>query len=161
QSLPMTRSLVLAAAASLALAPPALAAPPLVTGPRELTPGPASFHLSARGARGYRCALDGHVAVACPAAYHVTLGTGRHALRVRAVDAHGRPGQLATAAITVIPAPQSVRVGASPVNLAFGAGSLWVACNGDGTVARVDPGSGRILQRVQVGGGPAGVTAGD
>jgi DNA-binding beta-propeller fold protein YncE len=33
----------------------------------------------------------------------------------------------------------TIRVGLAPRGLAVGAGSVWVACTGDGTIWRIDP----------------------
>ena len=47
----------------------------------------------------------------------------------------------------------SFTVGSNPVGIAFGLGSLWIANSGDGTVTRLDPGSGRT-KTIHVGGSP-------
>jgi YVTN family beta-propeller protein len=44
-------------------------------------------------------------------------------------------------------------VGTNPFGVAYGAGSLWVANNGDGTVTRLDPATGRATT-IPVGAGP-------
>jgi YVTN family beta-propeller protein len=48
----------------------------------------------------------------------------------------------------------SLAVGQSPSGIAYGAGSLWVANTGEGTVSRVDPASNRVLQSISVGVSP-------
>ena len=50
-----------------------------------------------------------------------------------------------------------IATGANPDGIAFGAGSLWVANGGDRTVAQVDPPTAKVVRRVVVGNGPAGV----
>jgi DNA-binding beta-propeller fold protein YncE len=52
-----------------------------------------------------------------------------------------------------------VRVGGSPVGAAFGDGSLWVA-DFRGTVARVDPATGRVRARIHFAGQPQTIAAG-
>ena len=48
----------------------------------------------------------------------------------------------------------TIDVGGAPTALAFGAGSLWVA-DGDGrTVAQVDPGTNKVLQRIEAANAP-------
>jgi len=48
----------------------------------------------------------------------------------------------------------TIDVGGAPIALAFGAGSLWVA-DGDGRrVAQVDPGSNKVLQRIEAANAP-------
>jgi YVTN family beta-propeller protein len=47
----------------------------------------------------------------------------------------------------------------APLGVAAGAGSLWVANSGDGTVTRIDPVSGRVVETIAVGGSPNGIAA--
>jgi len=54
---------------------------------------------------------------------------------------------------------RAFRVGVSPGGVAVGAGSVWVADSG-GTVARVDPATGRI-RTILAGGSPAGIVYAD
>jgi YVTN family beta-propeller protein len=54
----------------------------------------------------------------------------------------------------------STPIGARPAGIASGAGSLWVSSPTDGTVLRVDPVSHTVIQRIAVGGGPAGIALG-
>ncbi|MCI3277215.1 ABC transporter substrate-binding protein [Streptomyces cylindrosporus] len=49
-----------------------------------------------------------------------------------------------------------VRVGQSPDGLAWGAGSVWAANSGDGSVSRIDPET-RAVQLIPVGAGPVAV----
>jgi YVTN family beta-propeller protein len=44
--------------------------------------------------------------------------------------------------------------------LAFGAGTLWASERAAGRVARIDPKSGRVIQPIAVGNGPAGIAFG-
>ena len=44
--------------------------------------------------------------------------------------------------------------------VAFGAGSVWVASALDGQVARIDPATGRIVARIDVGTGLRELAAG-
>lgn len=53
----------------------------------------------------------------------------------------------------------AIGVGADPVDVALGAGSVWVANDGDGTVSRVDPGSETVVATVPVGQNPREVVA--
>jgi YVTN family beta-propeller protein len=41
--------------------------------------------------------------------------------------------------------------------MAFGAGSVWVANAGDGTVSRIDPVTGRVVRTIEVGGSPTDI----
>jgi DNA-binding beta-propeller fold protein YncE len=50
-----------------------------------------------------------------------------------------------TASATVVGKP--IQVGRNPVSLAAGAGSVWVANADDGTLTRLDSGSGRVQER--------------
>lgn len=52
----------------------------------------------------------------------------------------------------------SVPVGESPEGMAYGAGSLWATNTGDGTVSRIDPGDGRVVQTIRVGARPNAIT---
>ena len=45
--------------------------------------------------------------------------------------------------------------------IAVGSGSVWVANSGDGTVSRVDPEQGRVIEVIQVGGSPQSVVYAD
>ena len=56
--------------------------------------------------------------------------------------------------------PSQIDVGGEPTALAFDGRSLWVANGDQRTVAQVDPGSNRVLQRLPVGNASRGVAAG-
>ena len=53
------------------------------------------------------------------------------------------------------------RSGWRPIGVAFGAGSIWVANAGDGTVSRIDPITGRVVRTIDVGGSPTGIVVAD
>ncbi len=55
---------------------------------------------------------------------------------------------------------KTIRVGDGPMDVAVGAGSVWVA-NADGTVARVDPKWGEVTERIRVGGSLGGIAVGE
>jgi DNA-binding beta-propeller fold protein YncE len=52
-----------------------------------------------------------------------------------------------------------LRIGGTPVDAAFGDGSLWVT-DFNGTVVRIDPGSRRVLARIDVHGQPEAIAVG-
>jgi peptide/nickel transport system substrate-binding protein len=52
-------------------------------------------------------------------------------------------------------------VGQGPAGIAVGAGGVWVANSGDGTVTRLDPRSGRVTDTIQVGASPQDVVVAD
>ena len=57
--------------------------------------------------------------------------------------------------------PQSVQVGDGPDAVAVGAGSVWVANAGDGTVSQVNPTARRVVGvPIYVGNGPTGIAVG-
>jgi peptide/nickel transport system substrate-binding protein len=53
-----------------------------------------------------------------------------------------------------------VRVGSEPSALAVGAGAVWVANGGSGTLSRLDPASGQVVDTVPVGNDPTAVAVG-
>ncbi len=53
-----------------------------------------------------------------------------------------------------------IRVGASPSQVASGAGAVWVANVDDGTVSRLDPKTRTVRQTITVGGGPNAIAVG-
>ena len=76
-------------------------------------------------------------------------------------SANNQVFQLAPGSVTGSTAPsvvRSVAVGGLPVGVAAGAGALWVAV-ADGTVAKVDPLSGEVTDRIMVGGNLGGIYA--
>jgi YVTN family beta-propeller protein len=54
----------------------------------------------------------------------------------------------------------TIPVGSTPMSLAFGAGSVWSANRGDGTVSRIDPDTNRVTATIEVGGEPWGLAYG-
>ncbi|HKP17962.1 MAG TPA: YncE family protein [Gaiellaceae bacterium] len=54
-------------------------------------------------------------------------------------------------------APRTIDVGATPMSLAYGAGSVWAANKDGGTVSRIDPRTDRVVATVRVGGQPWGL----
>lgn len=64
---------------------------------------------------------------------------------------------VAAAATAAPPRVTQVRVGSAPYRFAGGGRTLWVALNGAGAIARVNPNSGRVVAQYSVGGGPAAI----
>ena len=56
--------------------------------------------------------------------------------------------------------PVTIRVGATPMSLAYGAGSIWSANKDGGTVSRIDVRSNRVVSTIRVGGEPWGLAFG-
>ena len=52
-------------------------------------------------------------------------------------------------------------MGSSPAGVAVGAGSVWVANSGDGTVTRIDPRTDKAHATIVVGGSPQAITVAD
>jgi YVTN family beta-propeller protein len=50
-----------------------------------------------------------------------------------------------------------VPVGSRPAGIAIGAGGVWVANGGDGTVTRIDPATNEVVVTITVGGAPVGI----
>jgi YVTN family beta-propeller protein len=50
-----------------------------------------------------------------------------------------------------------VPVGHEPSAISAGGGAVWVANSGDGTVSRLDAGSGKVIATVDVGSNPSDV----
>ena len=61
------------------------------------------------------------------------------------------------AALLVALAQPGIHVGAQPTGLAYGAGSLWSANSGSGTVSRVDVVHRRVVRTIHVGVQPAAI----
>ena len=159
---------ILGTAQSVAAAGPST---PAVLGPRSVAAGTTlTLRLSARE-RGvpasrlrFTCSFDSPQLHRCSARIGARLAVGRHLLRARAIDPRGRRSPIARVGVVVraaVAKAPEIRVGAEPVNVAFGAGALWVSNNGDGTVSRIDPATGAVTATVAVGGMPAGISAGD
>jgi YVTN family beta-propeller protein len=173
RTVPTTSALVLALALAAGGGPAAASGAhpgaPTITGARHVVVGPVVLRLAARepgvapARLRFRCSFDGAPLRRCTSNLRATLPPGRHLLRALAVDPAGRPGPLARATIVVdrVPTAPAVSVGGQPVNIAFGAGALWIANNGDGTLSRLDPASQKVTTTIQIGGAPAGVAASD
>jgi hypothetical protein len=141
---------------------------PRVLGPRRTADRTPTFRfvstergLPSRALR-FRCALGAGRLRSCPRRYTPTLRVGRHLLRVIAVDPRGRMSPTATVAVSVIKRPpgparpdQTIRVVGAPYNVAYGFGSLWVAV--ERALVRLDPATGAVQARVEVGGRPWGI----
>jgi virginiamycin B lyase len=143
-------------------------AAPRILGPRRTTDRTPTFRfvsheagLRTRSLR-FRCAIDRKGLHHCPSRYTPRLALGRHTLRVRAVDPSGRTSRTSSARVSVVrPLPhadQTIRVGVAPYNVAEGFGSVWVAFSGG--LVRLDPASGVVVARIDLGGGPWGVATG-
>jgi YVTN family beta-propeller protein len=52
-------------------------------------------------------------------------------------------------------------VGHAPSALAVGAGAVWVANAGDGTVSRIDIAKGELVETIDVGNAPSGIAFGN
>ena len=55
---------------------------------------------------------------------------------------------------------ESIPVGDGPVDVAVGAGGVWVANSRDGTVSRIDPQSNKVIATIHVGSSPQGIAVG-
>src|SRR5215831_10280768 len=131
---------------------------PLVTGTRVVTGAAVSFRLR------FRCAFDMTRLHACARSYAARLRVGAHVLRVQAVDPAGRKSPTTVVHVTVkaMPPPTpSVGVGEEPVNIAYGAGSVWVANLTSGTISRIDVSRSKVTATITIAGQPSGVAFGD
>jgi DNA-binding beta-propeller fold protein YncE len=157
-------ALVAVACAGLASAAPR-PAKPRVLGPRRTADRTPTFRFvsSERGLPGhalrFRCALGAARFHSCPRRYTPTLRFGRHLLRVIAVDPRGRRSPTTTIVVRVVKRPagparadQTFRIGGAPYNVAYGLGSLWVTV--ERALLRLDPVTGAVQARVEVGGRP-------
>jgi len=152
---------LLAIALLLGLASPGL---PTVHGPRRTTDHHPAYRFSARGAAGFRCSFDRPRLHRCRARYSQRLRTGKHTLRVQAVDRAGRRSRVRRVTVRILaaegPRLTKIQVGARPFSLVEADGSIWVASFLAGTVQRIDPATNRVTATLQVGGQPYGLTAG-
>jgi YVTN family beta-propeller protein len=55
---------------------------------------------------------------------------------------------------------ESIPVGDGPVDVAVGAGGVWVANSRDGTVSRIDPQSNKVIATIHVGSSPQRIAVG-
>src|SRR5581483_5030131 len=136
---------------------------PVVLGPRRTTSASPVYRFVSHGAKvSYRCAFDRPRLHTCKSRYRQRLSVGRHVLRVRAVDGHGRQSPLTRVVVQRVKGARlrEIDVGGRPFSLAEAAGSLWIANFLSGTVERLDPTTNRVIARIQVGGEPYGLAAG-
>jgi streptogramin lyase len=56
--------------------------------------------------------------------------------------------------------PAVIPTGDAPCGAAAGFGSVWVANDGSGTIARIDPGTNRVTRRIRIGRGACSTAAG-
>src|ERR1041384_6026393 len=157
--------LVLAAivAVSLTLAGSGSAKPstPRIAAPSDAPAGPVSFRFSSHESGlpaaklRFRCAVDSSAPANCTSPHVVRLSPGTHRCRLQAVGPRGRRSAFARASVRAHARAPSVKVGASPVDLTFGAGALWTADWVGGTVTRIE--NGAVKATVQVGGSPGGI----
>jgi virginiamycin B lyase len=77
-----------------------------------------------------------------------------------AVIAAGALSTVSAAAVDGARIVATINAGVAPIGLAAGAGSLWVADYGGGTLVRIDPARNRVLKRIKLDASPYGVTAG-
>jgi YVTN family beta-propeller protein len=140
---------------ALALAVALLPAPH-VTGPRSTADATPTYRFTARGAHGFRCAIDARPFAACQSPWTPRLTVGAHVLRVRALDARRRPGRTTTLNVRVLaPGPrarQAVTVEGSPWGMLLAQDSLWVASFNADVVLRLDPVTGATRARIPLGG---------
>jgi len=54
-----------------------------------------------------------------------------------------------------------IPVGKAPIGIAYGEEGVWVANADDGTVSRIDPVERKVVETIEVGGRPVGVTVSD
>ena len=75
----------------------------------------------------------------------------------------GSIGSLVPPAVTSTPQPARSRqaLAGPPAAVGTGSGSVWAADASNGTVSRIDPHSGVVVDRIVVGGDPASITSGD
>jgi len=58
------------------------------------------------------------------------------------------------------PTTEPIRVGDAPTAVAVGAGAVWVANAGDGTVSRIDPAKREVVETIHLGNAPSGIAVG-
>ncbi len=94
---------------------------------------------------------------------HCLLGTS--VAFALALGGCGSAGSSQPVTRTIAAAPTriqtAVRVGIGPVGVAVGAGAVWVANGGDGTVTRIDPATRAAGPPIATGRGPVAIAAGD
>ena len=131
---------------------------PKVSGPRTTTNTRPVFRFSAKGAAAFRCAFDTPRLHRCARRYSQRLRLGRHTLRVQAVGRNARRSRVTVVRVRVlrkapglptIPIAATIAVGREPGAPATGFGAVWVPSTGDGTLARIDPGTNAVVTRIR------------
>jgi YVTN family beta-propeller protein len=56
---------------------------------------------------------------------------------------------------------RTIEVGADPIGVGVGAGSVWVANSTSRTISRIDPLENEVVSTIEVGGTPRGVAVGE
>jgi YVTN family beta-propeller protein len=133
--------------------------------PPSTTPTRASHPIPASGRRRSRALVVGGwaaiVAVVVLVAVLLTRGGGGHA--GQPAQSAG-PSKLTDYVARIDPATRKVTakigVGKDPVAVAVGEGSAWVANEGDNTVSRIDPATGKVTS-IAVGREPRAIVVGD
>ena len=72
---------------------------------------------------------------------------------------HRRDGSARTAGGA--PTTEQIDVGDAPTGLAVGAGAVWVANAGDGTVSRIDAAKREVVKTIHIGNAPWGIAFGN
>ena len=136
---------------------------PRVSGPRSTTLERPVYRFRAAHAVSFRCAFDSTRLHVCKSRFSQRLSLGRHTLRVRAVGRQRALSRVVAVKVVVdvayprLGAAGPIQVGAGAGVPAVGGGSVWVPLTGSGDLARVDPASGSVTSRTNVGSAsPAG-----
>jgi hypothetical protein len=124
---------------------------PRVVGPRSTGAARPVYRFSLKGAARFLCAFDTPRLHRCASTYSERLAPGTHELRVRAVLAKGRSSQTTTVQIVVLglTTGRPLAIGQGPGLPAITSGAVWVPDGLDGTLTRVDAGSGAVTARVE------------
>ena len=96
------------------------------------------------------------LAVGADAVYATSLDQGTVVRIDPATNAIVARQSLGSAGAALLPGFVSTAPGAA----AFGEGALWIACQGDGSVYRLDPTDLHIVARIQLGTRPSGIVTG-
>src|SRR6266542_4446544 len=87
------------------------------------------------------------------------LDTGYGAVWVSAFEAD-RISRLAAQEGSIAIGSESIGVGDGPVDVAVGAGGVWVANSRDGTVSRIDPQTNEVVATIRLGNSPQAIAVG-
>ncbi len=87
------------------------------------------------------------------------LDTGYRAVWVSAFGAD-KISRLAVAEAGVGIISESIDVGDGPIDVAAGAGGVWVANSRDGTVSRIDPHTNKVVATIRLGNSPRAIVVG-